>query len=294
MAFRLMQKFADITPVAASGKATADLPASGTYYSILLHCLDGGAAVSVANIIADITNVRLTLDGTTVWEASAQAIFNLFDQRYNAYGASPQAGVLPILLSADHLESMNEAEITGYGMGGIGVMQLEIDFGASVGTSGHIDQVAVYAERIASTRPLGLHRELHRYERSFASSGDQEITDLPIEKFKGSVATAAYHLLYDGSAAVVQDVEVIVNSNVVKKFKPDTVKHVLERSRRKNMITTAAGSMFTIPFDKSNNLTGFLPHVGLDDFRIKVNWSAAPGAYTVVRESYHGIGQANK
>lgn len=286
MGFRPVEKFADITPVTASGKASANLPAFGVYHAIHLVCTDGGAAVSVANILADITNVKLTLDGRTAFEASAAAIQKLQEAQYfKLADVAPIAGVLRIPLSPDHLTNQNVANALGWGMGGVNVFQLELTFGASVATAGHVDAIAVYVERTQPTQALGAHRELLRVERNFTGSGDQEITDIP---FTLDEKTAGLHLLYDGSAAVINTVELLLNNDTVQTFEPLISRSILESRGRKYMVTAAANSLFQLAFDLSNDDSGFLDHSILEDLRLRVNWSAAPGSFTILREVYKG------
>ena len=293
MGFRPIEKFASITPVAASAKASADLPAAGTYYSIELHCLDAGAAVSVANITADILNVKITLDGTTVWEASAAAIYKLYEHHFAKHdGADPIPGVLPIILAPDYLTQTSEANIIAYGMANVGVMQLEVTFNSAI----TVDQIDVYVERqsgAAGNRPLGTHKRLLTLVRDFGSSGVQEITDLPIASGNGSIVTAAYHFLYDGSAAVINSIEVLANNATVMNLVPDISQQILEKKGRKFMVAGAANDLYSVCFDLSNDLTGYLNNKDLNDLRFKVDWSAAPGSYRLLRESYYGVGQNN-
>lgn len=293
MAFHLVEKFADLSPVAASGVATAELPNGGTYHCFYLQCLDGGSNVSVANIKADITNIRLTLNGVNYVEMSANLAFDLYDMFHEGDGATLPAGVLPIVLSPMALKEAGAMETFGYGMGGNPVLQLEISFGASIGTAGHIDQVQVYAERVAETRPLGLHQRVTKFERNFASSGTQEISDLPREG-GDKTATTGFYLTYDGSSAVIKDIEVIANNQTVIKLTPALAQTLVEKAGRKWTVSGAADDVFPIPFDLFNNTQGFLPHKGLNDLRLKVEWSAAPNSYTIHRTSVWGIGEPNR
>lgn len=294
MAFHLNEKFADLSPVAANGTATAELPNGGTYHTFYLQCLDGGANVSVANIKADITNVRLTLNGVNYVEASAALLFDLYEQHYSSKGATLPAGVLPIILSPLALMDANAQETFGYGMGENPVMQLEITFGSAIGTAGHVDQVQVFTGRVAESRPLGVHQRLTKFEQSFASTGTQEISDIP--KAGGDkAATTAFHIVYDGSMATIDDVEVIANNQTVMKLTPAVAQTLLEKAGRKFMVAGAADDVFTIPFDLFNNTAGYLPHKGLNDLRLKVVWSgAAPGSYKIYRTSVWGIGEKNR
>ncbi len=293
MGFRPIEKFASLQGVAPSAKATADLPAAGTYYAIFLHCLDGGVGVSVANIAADILNVRITLDGVVVYEASGQAIQTFYDSLFSRDGAAPRAGILPIILAPDYLTHARDSEMIAYGMGGVGVLQMEVDLGASIGTANHIDQIDVYVQRIPMTQPLGIHRRLLRFSRNFASAGVQEITDLPFEG-GADVATAAWAIQYNGAAAVINSVQVLANNQLVMDLVPNVAQAMMEKAGRKWEVSGSAADMFIVPFDLSNDLAGFLGHKDLNDFRMRVNWSAAPNAYSLYRMSYHGISTGNK
>lgn len=285
--FRDLEQFADITPVVASGKATARLPAFGEYQAIHLQCLDSGAAaVSVANILADITNIKLTLNGTTAWEASAAALQKLYEAQYfKLADVAPIAGVLTIPLANDFLTKFADTRITGWGMANVDTFQLELTFGASVATATHISTIEVFVERVPTNAALGLHRRLYTITRNFPSAGDQDITDIP---FNTNELTAGLHLLYDGSAAVVNQLELKLNNDTRQIFTPLIQRAVLEKRGRKFMVAGAANDLFQIPFDLSNDGSGYLDHRLLEDMRILVNWSAAPGTFYILREVYVG------
>lgn len=286
MAFRPIEKFADITPVVASGKASASLPAFGVYHAIHLVCTDGGTAVSASNIANNLTNVKITLNGRTAFEASAEAIQLLYEAQYfKKADVAPIAGVLTIPLSPDHLTNMNIANRLGWGMQDVGTMQLELTFSASVGTTGHTDAIAVYVERTQPSANLGAHRELQRVERNFTGSGDQEITDIP---FTRDEKTAGLHLMYNGVSATINTVELLLNNDTIQTYEPLIQRAVLEKRGRKEMVTGAGTSLFQIPFDLTDDDTGYLDHNILEDLRLRVNWSAAPGAFTILREIYKG------
>lgn len=291
--FKPLEKFADINPITANGIATADLPVAGVYHAIYLRCIaPDGSAVSVANMKADIERIRLTLDGVNYFEPNSDAIFDLFTYYYNKRGASVQAGIFPILLTPSYFENDVEAAPFGYGMADINTLQLEIEFGSAVNTAAHIAQVQVFVERTNQNRPLGTHRRLIRLERAFSSSGVQEVTDISFARGEGTVTTAM-HIQHDGSAAVINNVEVLVNNQVVVNAKPNVMQVMSELAGRKWMADTNTKSLFSIPFNLSNNGRGYLTHVGIEDLRLKIDWSAAPGSYTILHESIHNVGKPN-
>ena len=297
MPFRPWEQYADVASVAASGIGTLDLPTAGTYYAIYLNCLDGGAAVSVANIKDNITNVKISLDGVNVIEADADFLYDLADQQYshnNVY--APQAGVLPIFLAPDFLTNRVQGSALGYGMAGINSFQIELTFSANVTGAGHTDQIKVFVERSPITRPLGEYRRITKLQRSFASTGQQEITDLPREG-GSDVATTAWHVQFDGSAtADLTHFEALLNSQSVIANLPKAIHQArLAKAGRKWMVGAAAKDLFSVPFDLSNDLQGYMSHADVNDLRFRLTWAtAAPGSYSLYRESIHNIGQRNR
>ena len=291
--FRPWEKFADLVGVSASGTATADIPVAGTYFGLHFVCLDGGAAVSLANMKSDISNVKLTVDGSVLYEADADFILDLYEHKYALRGGVAQAGVLPVILAPDHWSLNRESSAIGWGMKEAKSFQVEFTLGASVGTAGHIDQIQCFVERIPENRPLGEHYRLLKYIRNFASSGVQEVTEIPTEGGR-RVATTGWHIQHDGSAAVINNIEALVNNQSVFNIPPLVAKHRNEKAGRKWMVSAAAKDVFSLPFDLSNDANGYLPHAGLNDLRFRLNWSAAPGTYSLYRESFHNIGDNNR
>lgn len=294
MPFRPIEKFADVNPVNANGTASASLTAAGVYHTVLLRCLDSaGAEISVANMKEDIKKVRITINGVNHYEPDGDLLFDLQELYYAKDGASPVDGIVPIQLSPHHLENVDVVDNMGYGMAGVTAFQLEVEFGPDVGTAGHTSQVQVYTERPGADRPLGTHRRLISYERSFASAGVQEVNNLPIEPDTEGVVTNALHIQHDGTAARINNVEVKINNQVVMNVKPSVVKMLMERAGRKWMDDANANSLFSIPFDLIPGGAGYLSHVGVFDLRLNIEWSAAPSSFTIYRESTHGVGSGN-
>lgn len=292
--FRPIERFANLASIAASGTGTADLPVAGTYYALYLRCLDEtGAPVAIADIITDITNVKLALDGTTMYEASAAAILDLYEQKYAHRGASQVAGMLPIILCPDYFSLTREANFLAWGMQNIRSFQVEVTFGATAATAGNTNSIEVYVERSPVNNPLGEHYRLLKFARNFPSSGVQEVTELPTEGGKG-VATLAWHWQYAGNSAVISNVEAIINNQVVFNGPELVMRTAMNKAGWKSMVSGAANDLFTVPFGLSNDPLGYLPHDGLNDLRFRLTWSAAPNSHVLYRESMHGIGNSNR
>lgn len=293
MAFRKFIKLADVGgTIAANAVLTSELPKSGTYYGLPLSMLDGGVDETVAEIIAEVSEVRISVNGVDILEASAATIISLYSYYHGGFNASELAGVLPIRFARDHMPINAQAEVFGLGMVGVNSFILEITMG---GTVNDIDQIQVRAEKRDIDQPMGQHVRLQKFPRVFPSTGLQEVTDLPIEANAGVLA---FHIEYDSSAmtspTLLTDVSVIVNDTEVIKLTETMAQYLAEKAGREWQVDSTTKSLFSIDFGLFNDLTGFLSHEGLTDLRLQLTWAGtAPGTYNIYREAVFGLGKAN-
>lgn len=291
MAFKNVKKLPDFTGIAANALATADVPEQGEYFDNLLRCLDStGAEVSVANMKADITNLRALINGETIIDAPAEVLLMLQNYYYaaqNSGGDVNAAGQLPLLYSRNFYKNSIEGDVFGLGMGDVNSFNLEVTCGASVATAAHISKIENRGVRSEVSAPIGQHVRLQKFPQNFASTGFEEITDLPREP---NVGVLAYHIFYDDSTTDLDEVTLIVNSSELIKLTKQDVITLAEKSGRTPQFDAAGNSIFTIDFALSNDLTGYLDQRGIQDLRIRTDWStAAPGNYTIYREAVFGL-----
>jgi hypothetical protein len=286
MAYRTLVKLADIGgTISANALLTSELPKSGTYTGLVLNCLDGGVNETIANIIAEIDNIRLALNGTDLIDETPETLISLQSYYYGGLNAAEIAGILPLRFSQDYMPNNVAAEVFSLGMENISSAILEVEM---AGTVSNVDQISIYAEKRDVRAPLGQHVRLKSFPRSFASTGTMEITDLPLEQ---NAATKAFHIEYDASGSCVLDeARIIVNDTEKVRLTPAIMQYLVEKAGRESQLDSTANAMFHIPFDLVNDLTGYLAHGGVSDLRIQLDWSgAAPGTFKVIRESIHGF-----
>lgn len=291
MSFKNVKKLPDFTGIAANALATANIPASGIYYNLLCNVQDSaGAAISVANMKADITNLQALINGETIIDASAELLLMLQNYYYGRNAASGDvntAGQLPLSFAREFYSSTIESDVFGLGMNDVDSFTLEYDCGASVATAAHMSKSEVRGQRAEINANLGQHVRLQKFPQSFASTGEEEITDLPREP---NVGVLAYHIFYDDSTTDLDAVTVIRNSSELIKVTKEDNNTLAEKSGRTPQFDAAGNSVFTIDFALSNDLTGFFDMKGVQDLRLKLDWStAAPGNYTVYREAVFGL-----
>lgn len=289
---RRILRLADVTPVAANGRATFDLPRDGMYHQLFLRCVDSaGALVPVANILADIGEITIRHDGTNVMQLNSELLYKFYEYYYDRYNVSRVDGILPIIFASEHFTDQQPADRTSIGLTNT-VAQIEINFGAAIGTAGHISNVQVYRDTRALSGPRGTYRKIVRYDRNHTSGGQFEIDDIP-HLNNPTTGTIAHHIVHDGTAARINRLELIVNSTVIMDYTPEIMQFCVEQAGRKWMDGAVTQSIFTLPFDLSNDPTAFLVHAGIADLRMRVEWSAAPGQFQIYHETYEQIGQAN-
>lgn len=296
MAFKNIKKLPDFTGIAANALATADVPEQGEYFDNILRCLDsGGAEVSVANMKADITNLRALINGETIIDASAEVLLKLQNYYYaanNAAGDVNAVGQLPLMYARNFYKSSLEGDVFGLGMGDIDSFNLEINCGAAAATANHISKIENRGVRSEISAPIGQHVRLQKFPQNFSTTGEQEITDLPREP---NVGVLAYHIFYDDATTELLDVTLIINSSELIKVTKQDIITLQEKSGRTPQFDAAGNSIFTLDFALSNDLTGYLDMRGVADLRIRTNWgTAAPANYTVYREAVFGLSPNRK
>jgi hypothetical protein len=79
----------DLRGIASGATATGEIPTNGTHYATYLRCLTAaGVALTRAQIVADIGDIIVRLNGEQIVEASATFLLDL--QKY--YGDCGNAG----------------------------------------------------------------------------------------------------------------------------------------------------------------------------------------------------------
>jgi hypothetical protein len=245
-----------------------------------LECLSGaGVALTRAEMIADIGDIVIRIDGTEILTASATFLLDLQKYYGDAVGAGNVNGYIPIYFAPQWLPSFAERSVFALGTRGIGVISVEVNITATAVLSA----INVYSEVTPEDRPLGQHIRLKRFPQVFGSTGVQEITTLPKEG--NGVAYKALHIQVPG-ASVVTDATVKIGGNAIY----DQVKPGLNDMMLRKELRTAQTDYLHIDFAKNRDLTSFLPMASVQDFRQSITWAtAAPNNYNIYAEQIWGL-----
>jgi hypothetical protein len=170
--FRYIRKLPDFATVAAGSMATLMAPKGWTYRGIILKYSAGGSAANEATMKADISKVRLKVNGNTRYEASAT---QLIDIQTKYYGNAVVDGMLFVPLSRTFLKTMEAQDNTAWGTRNVDTFAIEVDI-----DSGATSPVLVaHAEVDPVANDLGVIVEGHTYTYNASGAVTMEVADLP-------------------------------------------------------------------------------------------------------------------
>lgn len=257
--------------VAAGARATVALPVGARkYQTLILQYKDG--TPNQAAIEADLTNLRLLLNGKVQWELSV-ARLNLLNA---SNGLAFVAGHILIPLSAPWARTVPGEELFGWGTANVSNFSLEIDIaGTAVAPV-----LAGWSEIEDVVEPIGAIVKRRVYSSKTASgAGVMQITDLPRRD-----AFSRIHLF------TVQATRVKVVADAVEFF--DLTRAAAGILYAKQKIVAPANT-FTVAFDATQQVTDLLPMtrnvpglgvVPVQDFRLDVTM-AAGATFDVLAET---------
>lgn len=277
--YKQIIKQPNIRGIAAGAIATGEIPTVGTHYATYLRCLSAaGVALTAAQIKADVGDIIVRINGQQIIEASATFLLDLQKYYGDQIGAGNVDGIIPIVWSRPHLATDQERSIFALGMNGISSFTIDV----KVTAVAVLSSIEVLSEVTPEVRGLGQHIRISRFPQSFATTGLQEVTTLPKEG--PDVGYLGLHIPY--SAGSISKVTVKLGGlNIFEDVDPNLAKVLLQKQLRNPQT-----GYFHVDFARSNDLGGFIPMAGVQDFRQQITWiTAAPGNYNIYTERIFGL-----
>lgn len=274
-----LKKQANVRGIAANAVATCEIPTDGTHYAVYLFCKTvAGVPLTRAQMIADIGDIVLRINGDQIVEASITFLLDLQKYYGDAIGAGNVDGVIPIYFDYDHLATFAERSLFALGMAGIDSFTISVDITAIA----QLSSIEVYSDVTFEDRMLGQHKRISRYPQNYATIGVQEISTMP--KHGDTVAYGALHI--EDSAGTIDDVTVKIGGNDIFDEVPANINTVLQARGRRTRQT----GYYHVDFAKNRAFQSLLFMAGIKDFRQKITWStAAPNNYNIYAEEIHGL-----
>ncbi len=275
--FTQVKRLAGLQGIAAGQIAVAEIPATGTIYSVyLVPRAAAGGGLTRAQMITDMGNVVLKVNGQAIIDADITSILD----RQLFYGMPFANGNLPLYFFRPGMATDAERSLFALGTQDVDSISIEVNIlGVAV-----LVTCDLYVEVSTELRRLGQHIRFIRYPSTFAAVAQQEITTLP--KDDPQLAYLAHHITLGATPGVIGWVTVKVGGNDIHDQVTPAVNGDL--LRREGFAQQAA--YYSVCYNRSRDLlTGMLPTAGVRDFRLRVNWTTAPAAFNIYSEEIHGL-----
>lgn len=257
-------------PAVAGGTVIFNLPLGLSFHDFLFRYQATGADASQAVMKADLTAVRLILNGETKWDVDATFLLEIMQDFYNR---DQVAGAMHLPLARPwHKTIIGSDELawpTGKGSG-VQTLTVEVEIDAAA-VNPDLELYALQGPQKTPENPqgvLGRHLAVRKFPKAAAAVGVNEVADLPRNKY-GLIAA---HF----DTANIDDVTVEINSRKV--FEADRV--VMDAAY--NEARTVQATWTHVDWCHRNRLADAVP-MDVEDFRFKLNFSAA-GGYNVYLE----------
>lgn len=264
----------------SSTSTTIQIPVGGKLHNIMLRFATGADAdVTEAAIRSEIGNIRLTVNGVDLVNATAIKILDLYESL--GLNVGTPAGVASVLeLNLGKLIFTDPAVRDLFGLGTANVQSVQVT--VTAGTLSTIANVRAFTSREMKNENLGMFAKFINYARSFNSTGDDTFDTLPRDPDSSYVA-----VLSDAGASGTQTYgECRVNNVQVVDRIPIAVNRLVVSNNR---LASPTG-YFVYDF-MDGNLETRLPMVGVNDLRFINTFSVAPGAggYNMSVLSLHNL-----
>lgn len=273
--------------IAANSIASVIMPLGVTYQSIQLRFTIAGVPATEAQIKAQVTKIKGTIDGDPKFDASSTELLALMNFWNGAKSGITNVidGVMTLHLSRPWEQEIVAQDGPGYGCatgvpGGVNSFQLEVtlDAGAT------IDNIEGFAE-VTNAEPLGRHWTLRRIVDNQAASGDKVLSD-----WNPGVDYSIYAMHVDqtgGTGNTITDIALAVDQvEEIQKAKYGVIKAQFQRTGQQQQ------TGFThIPFNRRGRPLEGLPMV-FQDMRLTLTTSAAMNNFNVLLEQLEGVDPA--
>lgn len=270
---RRIEKMPNPGSIQAGQTSTVTLPLGPTYHRLnirMMAAATGNAAVNVA--AADwgsyIGEIRLLVNGDERIKIDAADLVKL--NQFN--GQTLVDGVLPLFLSMPWARTIGGEDELAYGTAaGVASFTLELDLKAG----NDFGLFEVYAVQ-DTPRAFGAHLVIQSFGDNFTLTGKHSVSHI----WRGVYNMLGIHITSDQ----IDDIEVYADNVRIydtDKVIRDATSAVIDRNPQLGMSH--------IDFLSENRLSGWQP-MALQDFRVEMDFTAAPNSYKIYTVSAQGVG----
>lgn len=261
------QQVHESKPLTTATSSTIQIPAGGKIHNLVLRfSTSADADVTEAAIRAEIGNIRLTINGKDIINATATKLLDLYEALgVNVTDPAAVASVLELNVGRLLYTDPDARDIFGLGTADVQSIQVSV----TAGTLSTIANVQGFTAREAKSENLGIYAKFINYAVSFNAASDHTMDTLPRDPDSSYLLVMADA----GASGTMTHGEVRVNNITLKEKCRSSVNKLLNSSNR---IATPSG-YFVYAFADGSIKTR-LPMVDVRDLRFIGTFSVAPGA----------------
>lgn len=273
----------DLSNIVKGVKSTGKISMKNNIHAIHFFLTAAGTGATRAEVGTDVGNIIIRYQGKQIFEATATQVLDLFKHKHDSKGALTTAGVVTIRFSRKDLPLAGQNGNYALGMidmrNGVAeaaVLTYEINWLSPVALTIDAGQVFTEFDELPQ-REIGAHVRVMTYTRSFSSTGNQDITDLPT---KGVAGILAYHIV-NGN---VSKISVKRDNTDIYRDLPIGIHQLAQREAGR----TAQSGYTHICFDLQNDVASVAPLAGVSNWLVQPYWSVSPaGSYSILAEQLH-------
>jgi hypothetical protein len=252
----------DFQGIGAGQRATARIPVGPTLLiSYLTFTKNAGVAMSEAEIIASVDEVRLTIDADTKVQMSMAQL--IAQDRFYQGNTIIANGVVPLYFERPWMFEIQNQDAPAYGLADANSANIEISQSAGSVITG----IKMEHEQVAG-EPLGTHTVYLRQVYNFSAAGLLEITDIPRDSL---YALFAAQVFIDKTK--VDRVEILAdNIQILDATVAEIEARYLNITAGKR---TPQAGLLSLDFAYRGRGADVLP-LNMQDFRVRLYLNAAP------------------
>jgi hypothetical protein len=246
---------------------TMQIPPGGKIQSLPLYFKQSsGASATEAHIRAEISNIRLAINGQDIINCPAVQLLDMYEiMGVKVQNPAAVAGCLELNIGRLLFANSDIRDLFGFGTADVTSIQVQI----TAGTLSSIASVQAYSERDPVAEKLGTYCNVLNFPVNYNAASQHSLDTLPKN------ADTAYLLLavQAGASGVISSSELRVNSVTVREDAPLNVNKQFLSNGRLDQPTGYYVHAFTEGSPKDN-----LPLFQVSDLRLLNTFSTAPGS----------------
>ncbi len=259
--------------IATGNTISFRVPVGSTLLRSDLRFMVSSTPATLAQIVAQVLRVRLTVDGETKFDLTGTQAAAMANFYRNGSAATSLTGILPLLWARGWMLFAENQDALAYGLAEADSAALEVTF---TGTVGITDCTLTHS--ISAGEALGEHIVSSALPRSFSSAATEDIADLPRNPM-----FSLYALHIQTTVSYIDTIELLADNNRVAYW--NSLPSLQEGYLDQGIGRTVQTGFASLDFCRRNRHIDALP-LTMNDLRVRIGWNTAPSSYSVIMEQF--------